>query len=245
MRRPILKPKYTFDSFVPGEVNRKAYECLLLAATDFKSNPGLIFISGGTATGKTHLLQAFGNKLLQNRQEAKVRYYTAVSFVDEFVSHLEKQTVSNFRDILRQYDAVLIDDVQVWSGKTATQLEILHLFTTICASKKRIIFTANKPPAEIEGLENMMDHFENFTILRLRKPDVAARTEIVKELSLHTCTDMPKDVIRWIASLKGMHVGSIKGLLNRIVAESELRDKKISLAMAQKVFQELYKVKAA
>lgn len=237
-----LSPKYAFENFVHGQVNKLPYEVCLAMATrlDFTYSP--IFICGSVGAGKTHLLQAIGNKVIAHSPELKVCYYTSWGFMEEFIDHVSRQSMSKFRRNLNKVDLLLIDDVHEWEGKERTQQEFLHIFTEMQESGKLMAFSGNRPPDEIEGLEqNLMSRLKAGMVLKLRKPDVTALRTILKNLFMVKGVTLPENVLSELVSKKGVGVREIEGFLKRIMAESEFSGKKITPILSKKALKDISK----
>lgn len=237
-----LVPGYTFENFIHGKANKLPYEACLSMATRLDATYSPIFICGGVGTGKTHLLQAIGNKVIERFPKVKVFYYTSLGFMEEFIDHVSRQSMPKFRRNLENVDVLLIDDVHEWEGKERTQGEFFHLFNALHESRKLMAFAGNKPPGEIEGLhKNLMSRFKAGTVFRLRKPGATLLREILRNSSMAEGITLPEDVLSWLVSMKGAGVREGEGCLKRIIAESEFAGKKITLGMSKKALNGILK----
>ena len=219
-----LDKKNTFANFVRGKSNDLA----LAIAISVSENPGTIynpfFIYGNSGLGKTHLMQAIGHKILEKSPEKKVIYTTSENFVNEFISTItdNKNSVMNsqiFREKYRNCDVLMIDDIQFISGKESTQEEIFHTFNSLQQANKQIIFTSDKRPEEIKGLEErLVTRFSGGMIADIQKPDFETRVAIIKHKINMDKYDVPNNVIEFIAQNVTSNIRNIEGAILKVMA---------------------------
>lgn len=203
--KKTLNKKYTFSNFVRGKSNDLA----LAIALNISDNPGIVYnpfyIYGNSGLGKTHLMQAIGNKILDKEPDKKVIYITSENFMNEFISSItdSKNSVSNskkFREKYRNCDVLMIDDIQFISGKESTQEEIFHTFNSLQSQRKQIIFTSDKRPEEIKGLEDrLVTRFSGGMIADIQQPDFETRVAILKHKINMEKYLVPNNVVEFIA----------------------------------------------
>lgn len=224
-----LDKKNTFDNFVKGKSNDLA----LAIAENISENPGTIynpfFIYGSSGLGKTHLMQAVGHRILEKWPEKKVIYITSENFMNEFISTItaSKNSITNsqfFRDKYRNCDVLMIDDIQFISGKESTQEEIFHTFNSLQQAKKQIIFTSDKRPEEIKGLEDrLVTRFSGGMIADIQKPDFETRVAILQNRINMEKFIVPNNVISFIAENITDNIRNLEGSLIKVMALHNLK----------------------
>lgn len=239
-----LSNKYTFDNFVVGQANEFAHAaCFAVSKNlDCKYNP--LFIYGGVGLGKTHLLQAIGNRVLQGSGKINICYYTSERFMNEFITYVSRNKMTDFRKKFRNVDLLLIDDIQFWSGKERTQEEFFHTFNSLYEAHKQIVVTSDKFPKDIDGIEERLrSRFEWGLVADIQPPDTEMKMAILRSKAKAEGITLPDDVTEWLASVGGSNIRELEGFLNRIVAVSSLTGQEISLATSQEALQKLIKDK--
>ena len=196
-----LNPKYTFDTFVTGSSNRFAHAAAMAVA----ESPGKVynpfFMYGGVGLGKTHLMHAIGNRVLHNHPEMRVLYVSSEQFTNEIIRSIQEGNAEKFRQKYRNIDVLLVDDIQFLSGKTSTQEEFFHTFNTLHDSQKQIILSSDRPPREVERLEDRLrSRFEWGLITDIQAPDLETRIAILKNKAQLDHFSVPNDVMVYIAS---------------------------------------------
>lgn len=224
-----LNKKYTFSNFVRGKSNDLA----LAIAVNVADNPGTIYnpyyIYGNSGLGKTHLMQSIGHKILEVDPSKKVIYITSENFMNEFISSItdSRNSVHNsklFREKYRNCDVLMIDDIQFISGKESTQEEIFHTFNSLQAAKKQIIFTSDKRPEEIKGLEErLVTRFNGGIIADIQKPDFETRVSILKHKIKMDRYDVPNNVINFIAENITSNIRNLEGAILKVMAMYNLK----------------------
>lgn len=225
-----LNPRYTFETFIIGSFNELAYS----AAQAILARPGIynpLFIYGPTGLGKTHLIQALGNGLKERYEGTAILYTTSEKFQSDYVQAVQNNRVASFKDRYRAYDVLIMDDIQFLSGKEKTQEELFHLFNVLYDRNKQIIFSSDKHPNYITGLEERLtSRFSQGMIIDVAKPEYESRVAIlaakVKELGL----PLSFEAIDFIANSVEGNIRELEGIIHSIMVASELRKTELSLA---------------
>ena len=236
---PVLnyKGKYTFDSFVVGSSNRFAYKASSAVAQfpAVKYNP--FFIYGPPGLGKTHLLCAINNEYSKRFKHMKVIYVNGEDFTNElidFITEKNQKKAQIFRDKYRNCDMLLIDDVHFIAGKFAVQEEIFHTFNTLYESEKQIIFASDRPPKDINPLEERIkSRFESGLIVDIQPPELELRTAIFKRKAEDMGIEMTVDVLFFLAENISTNIRQIEGAVKKLNAYSYLNNSKITLELAK------------
>ena len=236
----ILNPSYSFDNFVIGPSNQMAYNANLAVA----KKPGVLynplFIYGGTGLGKTHLLQAAGNKAIKNGKS--VIYVTIEQFMNDFTFSIKNKNMEHFREKYRKCDLLLIDDIQFLSGKEQTQEEFFHTFNELHNEKKQIIMTSDRQPSQIGGLvDRLKSRFEWGLIADIQNPELETKIAIIEKKSELNGIQLEKDVINYIATSLDNSIREIEGVLIRINASAHLLNQEINLELVQSLLKEQIK----
>lgn len=223
-----LNPKYVFDSFVVGPFNQLAHA----AAKTVVEKPGIaynpLFIYGKTGHGKTHLIQAVGNQL--KRLGKKVFYVTSERFAVDYMNSLQNGTANNFKDRYRQYDVLVMDDVQFLSNKEKTQEELFHLFNAMHDNNKQIVFSSDIPPALMSGMEErLQSRFAAGMIVDIPVPDFESRTAILKQKAAQNSITLTDEVVDHLAGTIEGNIRELEGALNTIMCQSQLLGRTLSL----------------
>jgi chromosomal replication initiator protein len=238
----ILKSKYTFDNFVVGNGNRFAHAaCLAVAQSPAKSyNP--LFVYGGVGLGKTHLMQAIGNYIIQynNQSEINILYISSEKFTNELINSIRDDRTVAFRDKYRNVDLLLIDDIQFLAGKERTQEEFFHTFNTLYDSNKQIVITSDRPPQEIPTLEDrLISRFEWGLITDIQPPDLETRIAILRKKAQTENLNIPDEVINFIADKIPSNIRQLEGALNKLIAFSTLTKSNLSTSLAQEILKDI------
>jgi chromosomal replication initiator protein len=226
-----LNPKYTFDSFVIGPFNELAYA----ASWAIIKQPGVVynplFIHGPTGHGKTHLIQAVGNQIKTNFPSKRVFYMTSEKFMQEYVTAVQNNRVPIFKDKYRKYDVMIMDDIQFLENKKSTQEELFHLFNSLYENNKQIIFSSDKHPNFIPGLEERLkSRFSQGMIIDIPPPDLESRLQIIKKKSVLSGVFLDDSVISFLAESIDGNIRELEGVVNIITMQSQLKNKSLSIA---------------
>jgi len=235
-----LNPKYTFENFVCGASNQFAHAAAQSVANNPATSYNPLFIYGGVGLGKTHLLIAIGNHIIQANKKARVCYYTSEKFMNELINCLRYNKMDQFRNKFRSMDILLIDDVQFIAGKERTQEEFFHTFNSLHESHKQIVVTSDKFPKDMPGLEERLrSRFEWGLIADIQPPDIETKVAILKKKADLDMINLPNDVALFLASSSTTNVRELEGMLIRLGAFSSLTGNEISLTMAQDVLKDI------
>jgi chromosomal replication initiator protein len=221
-----LNPRYVFESFIVGPFNELAYAAAQAVVKNPQNAYNPLFFYSASGLGKTHLIQAVGNEMKRLFPEKKVLYTTAEKFQNDYVSSMLANRSNNFRDKYRKFDVLIIDDIQFVSGKEGTQTELFHLFNTLYEQGKNIIFSSDKHPNHIIGLEDRLKtRFNAGMTIDIQEPDLESRLAIVQKKSVN----LDQDVALYIASSITGSIRELEGVLNIINMHAEVKQKPISL----------------
>lgn len=236
----ILNPSYTFDSFIVGPSNQMAYNAALAVA----AKPGIqynpLFIYGGTGLGKTHILQAIGNKALEN--DKIVIYVTIEQFMNDFTFSIKNKNMEHFREKYRNCDFLLIDDVQFLSGKEQTQEEFFHTFNELHNTKKQIVMTSDRLPSQIAGLvDRLKSRFEWGLKTDVQIPKLETKIAIIEKKSELNGINLSREIISFIATTLDSSIREIEGVLIKINASASLLNQEINLNMVQNLLKDQIK----
>ena len=238
-----LNVSYTFERFIEGDCNRLARSASLAiaqnpGATSF--NPFLVY--GGVGLGKTHLIQAIGNYLKANRRTESVLYVSSERFTTEFVQAIQHNRVSEFSLFYRQIELLIIDDVQFFGGKEKTQEEFFHIFNALHQSGKQIVLSADRPPRDIQGIEErLLSRFQWGLSADLQPPELETRIAILRRKAEDDGIEMPNEIIEFIAHNIKSNIRELEGALIRLLAHATLHKREVDLPLAKEVLRDLIK----
>lgn len=239
-----LNPRYTFDRFVVGPFNELAYAAAqaIIKRPQNAYNP--LFIYGGSGLGKTHLIQAVGNEIKKISPEKKVLYTTLEKFSNDYVAAVQNNRQQVFRDKYRKYDVLIIDDIQFVSTKQSTQNELFHLFNTMYEQGKNIVFSSDKHPNHIIGIEDRLKtRFNAGMTIDIQEPDMESRLAIVREKSAQMNVPIPEDTLSYIASSISGSIRELEGVLNLVSMHADIKQKPVSLAEVKTLIKNSIKPK--
>lgn len=238
-----LNPKYTFDTFVVGANNNLAHAASLAVAESPGEIYNPLFIYGGVGLGKTHLMHSIGHFILKNTPGAKVLYVTSEKFTNELIDAIRNKnnfSPTEFREKYRNNDVLLIDDIQFIIGKESTQEEFFHTFNALYESKKQIIISSDKPPKEIETLEERLrSRFEWGLTVDIQSPDYETRMAILRKKEEMEGYNIDNEVIKYIATNIKSNIRELEGALTKIVALSRLDNKEITVELAEEALKDI------
>lgn len=220
-----LNEKYTFETFIVGKGSELAHA----AAVAVSENPGTkynpLFIYGGVGLGKTHLLQAIGNEKLQTSAKSKVLYVTCEKFTNDFINAIKSGKGKEFKDIYRNVDLLMIDDIQFLSGKDGTQEEFFHTFNTLHENNKQVVMTSDRPPKQIPALEHrLISRFEWGMTADISSPDFETRIAILESKCKERNYELDPEIIRYIATIIQSNVRELEGALNKNIAYHQFKN---------------------
>jgi len=238
----FLNPKYTFENFVVGPSNRFTNAaCLSIAESPAKAyNP--LFIYGRVGLGKTHLMQAICHRIRKKNAQTRFYFTPSEKFTNELISAIQHRSTQAFREKFRNVDVLLIDDIHFIANKEATQEEFFHTFNALYDNHKQIILSSDRPPREIQKLEErLVSRFGWGLVADIQPPDLETRIAILRKKVEHETIPIPDDVMLLIAETIKTNIRELEGALVRVIAYSLLEEKKITLEMAKTVLKDLLK----
>ncbi len=230
----FLNPKYTFDTFVVGNNNRFAHAAALAVAEAPASSYNPLFIYGGVGLGKTHLMHAIGNAILQRDPSTKILYVTSEKFTNQLINAIKDNKNEEFRTTYRNVDVLLIDDIQFIAGKERIQEEFFHTFNTLHESGKQIILSSDRPPKEIKLLEDRLkSRFEWGLIADISNPDYETRLAILRKKAQSDNIAIDDMILSNIATKIDTNIRELEGVLNKMIATSSLTHSPLTMEMAE------------
>ena len=268
--QPILKnninPNFTFDNFVVGKSNQLARAAAMQASENPGSAYNPVFLYGGVGLGKTHLMHAMGNHILQQNPDAKVLYLHSERFVADMIKALQRNTMNEFKRYYRSANALLIDDIQFFAGKERSQEEFFHTFNALLDEQQQIVLSCDRYPKEITGLEERLkSRFGWGLTVAVEPPELETRVAILISKAEQMKVDFPNDVAFFIAKNIQSNVRELEGALKRVIANAHftgspitvdftrealkdlltLQAKLVTMSNIQKVVAEYYKIKGS
>jgi chromosomal replication initiator protein len=226
-----LNPRYTFDSFIVGPFNELAYAAAQAVVRNPQHAYNPLFFYSASGLGKTHLTQAVGNEIKRLFPEKNIFYVTAEKFMNDYTTSVLNNRANTFREKYRKIDVLIIDDIQFISGKEQTQNELFHLFNTLYEQNKNIIFSSDKHPNHIIGLEDRLKtRFNAGMTIDIQEPDLESRLAIVKEKSSHSVYPLDDEVLLYVASVVTGSIREIEGVLNIINMHAEVKKRPVTAA---------------
>jgi len=233
-----LNPRYTFDNFVIGSFNELAQA----AAWAVSKSPGLtynpLFIYGGVGLGKTHLLQATGNKVAEDLSDKRIKYISCEKFISGVVTSIKNHNIESFKSNLSLIDVLVIDDVQFLSGKEKTQEEFFHIFNSLYEKNRQIILSSDRPPSAIPELEERLrSRFEGGMIADIGTPDLETRLVILKTKLKERNSNLPQNILEFIAENIKKNIRELEGSLNRLLIYKKINNKEPDLKIAKKLLK--------
>jgi chromosomal replication initiator protein len=235
-----LNPAYTFETHVAGKSNQLARA----AALQVGGNPGRaynpLFLYGGVGVGKTHLMHAAGHVIAQHKHGARIAILRAEQFVADMVAALQKNTMSEFKRLYRSADALLIDDIQFFSGKNQSQEEFFHTFNALLEANRQIIITSDKFHKDINGLqERLISRFGSGLSVGIDVPELETRVAILKRKAEVRQVELPDTVAFFVAECVQSNVRDLEGALNRLIANMQFTGRPASVEMARDTLKDL------
>ncbi|MFZ0453596.1 MAG: chromosomal replication initiator protein DnaA [Ignavibacteriaceae bacterium] len=236
-----LNSRYTFENFIKGEGNQLARA----AASAISDNPGgtsfnPFFVYGGVGLGKTHLIQAIGNKIVKSFPDKKVIYLSSDIFTVEFVEAIQSNKVNEFSSFYRNMDVLIIDDIQFLIGKEKTQDLFFHIFNTLHQSKKQIVLSSDKAPKDLKGLDDrLISRFQWGLPADIQPPELETRIAILKKKSEDFGMIVSNEILEYIANNITSNIRELEGCLIKLLANSSLNSKEINLELAKKTVKEI------
>jgi chromosomal replication initiator protein len=239
-----LNPRYTFETFVIGPFNELAHA----AAQAVIKKPGImynpLFIYGSTGHGKTHLIQAIGNHVKATNPSKKIFYMTSEKFGQDCMQALQNQKMSVFKEKYRKYDVLIMDDIQFFSEKQKFQEELFHLFNTLYDNNKQIIFSSDKHPHFITGLEERLkSRFAAGMIIDIPQPDQESRIAILTKKAAALGLNLAPEIIDFLATTVNGNIRDLEGIINTLLVHVELKGKELSVNDVKNILKHTAKPK--
>ena len=238
-----LNPKYNFDTFVVGSNNKFAHSAALAVAESPGEVYNPLFLYGGAGLGKTHLMHSIGHFVLEHNSEKKVLYVNSEQFTNEVIESIRSgnaASMTNLREKYRTIDVLLLDDVQFIIGKESTQEEFFHTFNALHTAGKQIILSSDKPPKEMETLdERFRSRFEWGLIADIQPPDYETRMAILKKNIENYDQDIDEEILKYIATNIKSNIRELEGALRKVIASSRLNNTELSLSLAEDALKDI------
>ncbi|ANZ57548.1 chromosomal replication initiation protein DnaA [Fructilactobacillus lindneri] len=237
---PHLNPNYTFDTFVIGQGNQMAHAAALAVSEDPGKVYNPLFFYGGVGLGKTHLMQAIGNKVLSSNPNAIVKYVTTEKFTNDFIDSLQNNKMQEFRKVYRNVDLLLIDDIQFLANKEGTQDEFFNTFNALYEDNKQIVMTADRLPNEINSLtDRLVSRFKWGLSVDITAPDMETRAAILRAKAKSESLAIDDNIMSYIASQIDSNVRELEGALSRIKAFADLKQEPITMDLVSEALRPL------
>ena len=238
-----LNPALTFDTFVNGKANQLARA----AAIQVANNPGTsynpMFLYGGVGLGKTHLIHAVGNYLLQQKPNAKIRYIHAEQYVSDVVRAYQQKAFDKFKSYYHSLDLLLIDDIQFFSGKSRTQEEFFYAFEALTSNKSQVIITSDTYPKEMDGIDDrLISRFDSGLTVAIEPPELEMRVAILMKKAQAEFVPMSEDVAFFIAKHLRSNIRELEGALRKILAYVRFHGKEVNIDVAKEALKDLLSI---
>ncbi len=231
-----LNPKYTFASFIVGKNNELAHAASLAVSKNPGQTYNPLFIYGGVGLGKTHLLQAIGHKLLADNPRIKILYVSCEKFANDFINAIQSGKAEEFKQKYRSADLLLIDDIQFISGKEQTQEAFFHTFNELHQQNKQVVISSDRPPKAISTLEHrLVSRFEWGMIADISTPDLETKIAIIEAKAKEKNYPLDSEISNYLATVIHNNIRELEGALNRIIAHSQLQNKKLGLTEIKEI----------
>lgn len=229
-----LNPDYAFDHFITGPCNRLAHAAAVAVSDQPGKTYNPLFIHGGVGLGKTHLLQATCQRLLERNPSWQIMYMSCDSFINQFMNSIEAGKMNEFRYRYRQADVLVIDDIHFLGGRERSQEEFFHTFNTLYQQHKQIILSADCPPSEIPSLEDrLVSRFNSGLVARIEKPCYETRVAILRRKSRMRSLEIPEDVVCYIAAKIENNTRELEGAINKLQGMAMIQNGVIDLELAK------------
>lgn len=233
-----LNPKYTFDSFVVAPFNEVAHSAAMAVSKSLGNLYNPLFIYGGVGLGKTHLLQSIGNEIRKNRPSARVHYLTSEKFANEYINSIQNKNIHIFKEKYRKYNLLIVDDIQFFSDKLKIQEEFFHVFNSLYDGNNQIIFSSDKPPQYIVGLEDRLkSRFEGGMMVDISQPSLEERMAILRVKMQQRGYLISDEIIDFIAKNIKENIRELEGALNSVIGQSKIRGKTLDLKDVEDVLK--------
>ena len=238
----LLNPKYTFDTYVVGSSNKFAHAVSLAVAEVPAKAYNPLFIYGGVGLGKTHLMHAIGHYAHELYPNMKILYITSEDFTNQLITAMQTNQNQQFRDRFRNVDILMVDDIQFIAGKHGTEEEFFHTFNHLREAGKQIVMTSDKPPKEIQKLEERLcSRFEGGLVADIQRPDFETRLAILRKKAEFENLNIDGEILALIAEKIDTNIRELEGSLTRLTAYSSLTRRPIDMQLAREALRELFK----
>ena len=239
INKSTLNPKYTFDTFVVGNNNRFAHAAALAVGNEPAKSYNPLFLYGGVGLGKTHLMHAIGNRIVENNKNSNVLYVTSEKFTNQLINAIKDNKNEFFRNKYRNIDVLLIDDIQFIAGKERVQEEFFHTFNSLYEDGKQIIISSDKPPRDIQFLEDRLkSRFEWGLLADISCPDYETRLAILRKKAQDENIIIDDFILSNIANKIDSNIRELEGVFNKIVARASLTHSPITIELAENIINE-------
>ncbi len=230
----LLNKDYTFDTFVVGPSNEFAHAACYCVAEKSISLHNPLFLYGGTGLGKTHLMHAIGNLVLENSPDKKVLYVSSEKFTNDLINAIRDEKTEQFRQKYRTIDILMVDDVQFFCGKETTQEEFFHTFNTLFQAGKQIVLSSDRPPKDLQGLEDrLINRFASGLAASIQLPELETRIAILKKKAMMYDIDVSNEVCQYIATNITSNIREMEGAMKKLVSYHQLMNKEITLELVE------------
>lgn len=237
--KSTLNPKYTFETFVVGDNNKFAHAAALAVGNEPANSYNPLFLYGGVGLGKTHLMHAIGNRILENNRNCNVLYVTSEKFTNQLINAIKDNKNEIFRNRYRTIDVLLIDDIQFIAGKERIQEEFFHTFNSLYEDRKQIIISSDKPPRDIPFLEDRLkSRFEWGLLADISCPDYETRFAILRKKAQDENVIIDDYILSNIANKIDSNIRELEGVFNKVVARASLTHSPITIELAEKIINE-------
>jgi chromosomal replication initiator protein len=235
-----LNPRYRFDTFVVSSCNQFAHAAAMAVSEQPARTYNPLYLYGGVGLGKTHLMQAIGNGIVDRRNSATtMRYISSEQFMNELINSIRFEKTGEFRDKYRNVDLLLIDDIQFLAGKERTQEEFFHTFNALYDAQKQIVITSDVPPRDIPTLEERLrSRFEWGLIADIQPPDLETKVAILRKKAEAENARLPDDVALFIASNSKSNIRELEGALIRAIAYASMSGRELTLELAKETLRD-------
>ncbi len=235
-----LNPKYTFDSFVVGPSNRFSHAAALAVSESPAKAYNPLFIYGKVGLGKTHLMQAIGHHILNAKSNIKFIYISSEKFTNQLINAIQNRTTLKFRQMYRNVDLLLIDDIHFIAGKEATQEEFFHTFNTLYDAHKQIVVSSDRSPKDIPALEErLVSRFEWGLVTDIQPPDLETRIAILRKKAQREGVTVPDEVTYFIGEKISSNIRELEGALIRVAAYAKLVGHEVNLDLVKEVLKDM------
>jgi chromosomal replication initiator protein len=240
-----MNPRNTFETFVVGSNNQFAHAAALAVAQSPAKTYNPLFIYGGVGLGKTHLMQAIGQQVMDRKKNFKVMYLSSEKFTNEFIDAIQHNTLVKFRRRYRQADVLLIDDIHFLAGKERSQEEFFHTFNTLFDGRKQIVLSSDRPASEIANLEaRLVSRFEWGLTAELQPPDIETRMAILRKKAQALHVQIPPEILEFLAQRVRTNVRRLEGALMRVASFASLSGREVTKENVEQLLRDILQEEA-